>query len=164
MMRMYRYRIAPNPEYSDILHFFGVRFRRVRNAKIELAPYITKDNIHDFQAYKGTATNLNQIDNESIDYVYTDPPYGAKIQYLDLSTMWLAWLDLPVSDFEREQEIIEGGRLEKTQDEYSALMSESISELYRVMKYGRWMSFVFNDKNPYYWHTIVDTAEKAGFE
>ncbi len=164
MMRMYRYRIAPDPEYSDILHFFGVRYRRVSNAKKELAPYITEGNIHNFQAYKGTATDLHRVATESVDYVYTDPPYGAKIQYLDLSTMWLAWLDMPVSDVDREQEIIEGGRLEKTQEDYSALMSESINELYRVMKFDRWMSFVFNDKNPYYWHTIVETAEKAGFE
>jgi 16S rRNA G966 N2-methylase RsmD len=33
----------------------------------------------------------------SIDYVFTDPPYGAYIAYLDLSTMWNAWLGFPVS-------------------------------------------------------------------
>ena len=164
MMRMYRYRIAPNPEHSPVLHFLGVRYRRVTAAKKELAPFFTEDSFADFQAYQGSATHLNQIRDESVDYVYTDPPYGAKIQYLDLSTMWLAWLDLPISDFDREQEIIEGGRLEKTKEDYGELMRQSISELYRVLKFDRWMSFVFNDKNPHYWHTIVETAEKAGFE
>lgn len=164
MMRMYRYRIAPNPEYSDTLHFFGVRYRRVTNAKKELAPYFTVDKFKNFHVYQGSATNLDRVENESIDYVYTDPPYGAKIQYLDLSTMWLAWLDLPVLNADREQEIIEGGRLEKTKDDYNDLMAQSIHELYRVMKFDRWMSFVFADKNPSYWHTIVETAEKAGFE
>ena len=162
--RMYRYRIAPTPDISDILHFFGVRYRRVTNAKKELAPYFTEESIQNFQAYQGTATDLGNIQSRSVDYVYTDPPYGAKIQYLDLSTMWLAWLDLPVSDFDRRQEIIEGGRLEKSKEEYTGLMAQSIDELYRVLKFDRWMSFVFNDKNPYFWHTIVETAEKAGFE
>ena len=164
MMRMYRYRIAPSPGNSDVLHFFGVRYRRITSAKKELAPYFAGQSICNFHAYQGTATNLSQIPDECVDYVYTDPPYGAKIQYLDLSTMWLAWLDLPVSDSDREQEIIEGGRLEKTKDDYGDLMGQSIRELYRVLKFDRWMSFVFNDKNPYYWHTIVETAEKAGFE
>ncbi len=164
IMRYYRYRIAPNPTLSDTLHYFGVRYKSILNAKIELAPLINESNIHNFQAYQGTATDLNRIADESVDYVYTDPPYGAKIQYLDLSTMWLAWLDLPVSDFDRQQEIIEGGRLEKTKEEYSGLMAQSIHELYRVLKFDRWMSFVFADKNPAYWHTIVETAEKAGFE
>jgi len=164
VMRYYRYRIAPNPTISDTLHYFGVRYKAIINAKKELAPLINESNFHNFQAYQGTATDLNQIDDVSVDYVYTDPPYGAKIQYLDLSTMWLAWLDLPVSDFDRQQEIIEGGRLEKTREEYSDLMAQSIRELYRVLKYDRWMSFVFADKNPAYWHTIVETAERAGFE
>ncbi len=164
IMRYYRYRIAPNPTISDTLHYFGVRYKSIISAKKELAPLINESNHDAFQAYQGTATDLNRIHDETVDYIYTDPPYGAKIQYLDLSTMWLAWLDLPVSGFDRQQEIIEGGRLEKTKEEYSDLMAQSIHELYRVMKYDRWMSFVFADKNPAYWHTIVETAEQAGFE
>ncbi len=164
MMRMYRYRMAPNPEYPDILHFLNVRFRRVTAAKQELAPFFTEDSLYDFQAYQGSATDLHRIRDESVDYVYTDPPYGAKIQYLDLSTMWLAWLDLEITQADREQEIIEGGRLQKTKEDYGNLIGQSIGELYRAKKFDRWLSFVFNDKNPHYWHTIVETAEKAGFE
>ena len=160
----YRYRIAPNPATIEVLPYFRSRYNKIKAAKEELAPFFTAESMKDFQSYQGTATDLIGIRDESVDYVYTDPPYGAKIQYLDLSAMWLAWLDLPVSDFDRGQEIIEGGTLEKTRDEYSDLMGESIRELYRVLKFDRWMSFVFNDKNPYYWHTIVETAQKVGFE
>lgn len=160
----YRYRIAPNPATIEVLPYFRSRYNKVKAAKEELAPFFTAASMEKFQAYQGSATDLANIPDECVDYVYTDPPYGAKIQYLDLSAMWLAWLDLPVTDFDREQEIIEGGRLEKTKEDYSDLMGQSIRELYRVLKYDRWMSFVFNDKNPYYWHTIVETAEKAGFE
>jgi len=46
----------------------------------------------------GSALELNQfIDENSIDYIYTDPPYGGNIAYLDLSTMWNAWLGFPVT-------------------------------------------------------------------
>jgi len=34
----------------------------------------------------------------------------------------------------------------------------------RKLKFDRWMSFVFAHQNPAYWHLIVDSAEKAGFE
>src|SRR5690606_16207458 len=30
--------------------------------------------------------------------------------------------------------------------------------------YGRWVSFVFAQKDPKYWHLMVDTAERAGVE
>jgi hypothetical protein len=32
------------------------------------------------------------------------------------------------------------------------------------LKYDRWMSFVFAHQNPAYWHLIINSAEKAGFE
>ena len=36
--------------------------------------------------------------------------------------------------------------------------------MYRVLKFDRWMSFVFAHKDPEFWHLIIDTAEKCGFE
>ena len=53
---------------------------------------INEKTISNAQIIKGTATDLSFIPNESIDYIYTDPPYGKKIPYLDLSIMWNAWL------------------------------------------------------------------------
>lgn len=159
-----RYRIAPNPTLLNTLHYFRSRYQKITAAKKEMAPFFSNTTDEDLDVYQGTATDLGKIRDESIDYVYTDPPYGAKIHYLDLSTMWLSWLDLPVSDFDRQQEIIVGGRMQKTKANYNDLMARSIKELYRVLKFGRWMSFVFADKNPTYWHTIVETAQQAGFE
>ena len=54
--------------------------------------------------------------------------------------------------------------LNKSSEEYGELLTKSIKELYRVLKFDRWMSFVFAHKDPKYWHLIVDEAEKAGFE
>lgn len=36
--------------------------------------------------------------------------------------------------------------------------------MYRVLKYDRWLSFVFAHKDPEFWHLIIDTAESCGFE
>src|SRR5690606_29024671 len=96
--------------------------------------------------------------------IYTDPPYGSKIQYLDLSIMWNSWLDLEVTEQDYELEAIEGGEHNKTREDYSELLTESINEMFRVLKFNRWMSFVFAHKDPAYWHLIVEAAEKAGFE
>jgi DNA modification methylase len=162
--RYYRYRLAPEPAELDVMEYFQSRLKKVIAAKRELAPHIDKNTLYNAQVYKGTATNLERIPTGSIDYIYTDPPYGSKIQYLDLSTMWNAWLDLPVTDDDRSLEAIEGGRLEKDKEDYSALLGKSIEEMYRVLKFDRWMSFVFAHKDPAYWHLIVETAEKVGFE
>lgn len=160
----YRYRIAPSPVDIDILTYLEMRFKKVDAAKKEMQYFINQQTISHAQILKGTATNLSFIPKESVDYIYTDPPYGKKIPYLDLSVMWNAWLDLEVTEADYEQEAIEGGEHQKTKEEYNQLMAESIKEMYRVLKFDRWLSFVFAHKDPEFWHLIIDTAESCGFE
>ena len=162
--RYYRYRIAPHPNDIDVLKYFELRYQKVRNAKNEMQYFINDLTINNIQIIKGTATNLQGIPKESVDYIYTDPPYGKKIPYLDLSVMWTAWLDLEVKKEDYEQEAIEGGEHNKTKDDYNKLIAQSIKEMYRVLKFDRWMSFVFAHKDPEFWHLIIDTAENCGFE
>ena len=162
--RYYRYRIAPRPIEIDLMKYFKLRYKKVFNAKKEMQYFINEKTINDNQILKGTATDLKFIPKESVDYIYTDPPYGKKIPYLDLSTMWNAWLDLEVTEEDYQQEAIEGGEKYKSKNEYNELIAQSIKEMYRVLKYDRWLSFVFAHKDPEFWHLIIDTAENCGFE
>ena len=160
----YRYRIAKEPAFIDIITYFQSRFKKIVAAKNEIQA-LGKDTISEnAKILKGTATNLSFLKKESVDYIYTDPPYGKKIPYLDLSVMWNAWLDLPVTEQDYDMEAIEGGDHKKTKESYNELIAKSIQEMYRVLKYDRWMSFVFAHKDPEFWHLIIDTAEKCGFE
>jgi len=68
---------------------------------------------------KGTATRLTPIADESVDYIYTDPPYGSKIPYLDLSVIWNAWLEFPVTEEDYQLEVVEGGERHKTRNSYA---------------------------------------------
>ncbi|OUD15323.1 DNA methyltransferase [Thioflexithrix psekupsensis] len=163
-MRYYRYRIAPRPVSLDLMKTYEKKFSSMLNAKREIEPRINEQTVDNLQIIRGTATDLSFLKKESVDYIYTDPPYGKKIPYLDLSVMWNAWLDLPVSEEDYALEAIEGGEHEKTKDQYNSLMAKSIEEMYRVLKFDRWMSFVFAHKDPEFWHLIIDTAERCGFE
>jgi len=162
--RYYRYRIAPRPIEIDIMKYFQLRYKKVVDAKKEMSYFINDNTIDNIKVLKGTATNLSWIPKESVDYIYTDPPYGKKIPYLDLSVMWNAWLDLEVTKEDYDQEAIEGGENYKDKNDYNNLIAQSIKEMYRVLKYDRWMSFVFAHKDPEFWHLIIDTAESCGFE
>ena len=165
MFRYYRYRIAHESPDLEITSVFQSRFKKVLAAKRELMPVTTNERRTTLKEIRrGSATNLAWIETETIDYIYTDPPYGAKIPYLDLSTMWNAWLDLPVTPYDRSLEVIEGGDEKKTKAEYSELLVASIEEMYRVLKFDRWLSLAFSHSDPAYWRLIVDAAEHAGFE
>lgn len=180
VFRYYRYRIAKEPEFLDIGNHFRSKFKRVIKGKQELqySPYFynsyfyplnktiknREEAINGEKIFQADATNLKEIEDKSIDYIYTDPPYGAKIPYLDLSAMWNAWLDFPVDKKLREKECIEKGSLNKSRDEYISLMKNSIKEMYRVLKFNRWLSFVFQHQDPQLWQLLVDAAEEVGFE
>ncbi len=164
VFRYYRYRIAKSTVDIDITKYFELRYKKIYEAKKEMEYFINEQTINDIKVIKGSATKLNDIPKESIDYIYTDPPYGKKIPYLDLSTMWNAWLDLEVTEKDFKLEAIEGGEHHKTKNEYNKLISDSIKEMYRVLKFDRWLSFVFQHKDPEFWHLIVETCERCGFE
>lgn len=163
-MWMYTHRIAAKPCDLDFHKLLKDRFKSVLKAKEETETIITVDTIRNAQVIQGTATDLSFIPDESIDYIYTDPPYAKNIAYLDLSVMWNAWLDLEVSEQERQLEIIEGGELDKSKDEYKQLLAKSIKEMFRVLKYDRWFSIVFAHQDPQYWDLILNTAENCGFQ
>lgn len=114
--------------------------------------------------FQADATNLKEIESESVDFIYTDPPYGAKIQYLDLSLMWNAWLDFSVDNDLRQKECVERGLLNKTRDEYYDLMKQSLQEMYRVLKFNRWLVFCFQHQDPQLWRVLRKSAEEIGFE
>lgn len=122
------------------------------------------EKINGEKIFQADATNLKEIESESVDFIYTDPPYGAKIPYLDLSTMWNTWLDLSVDETLKEKECIEKGSLDKTRDEYYDLMKKSLKEMYRVLKFNRWLVFVFQHQDVRLWQTLRISAQNAGFE
>ena len=147
------------PLESVIKDFNGAMLKDRESKLDSLESKTNKDKI--FQA---DATDLKEIESQSIDFIYTDPPYGAKIPYLDLSTLWNAWLDLPVEQEIKEKECIEKGSLEKTRYDYYDLMKKSLKEMYRVLKFNRWLAFVFQHQDPRLWQILVDSAENLGFE
>lgn len=134
------------------------------NQRTNLDKENSSEKINGEKIFQADATNLKEIENESVDFIYTDPPYGAKIPYLDLSTMWNAWFDLSVDLAIREKECIEKGSLDKTRDEYYDLMKKSLSEMYRVLKFNRWLVFVFQHQDVRLWQTLRESARNAGFE
>ncbi len=163
-MLYYRYRIAKNPTNLSTIKTFKAKASNLFKAKQEISPRINNHTINNLQILRGDATNITQLANESVDYIYTDPPYGKKIPYLDLSTMWNAWLGFDVSVDDFAKEAIEGGSLNKSKNLYGDLIVKSIVEMFRVLKWNRWLSIVFQHQDPYFWTLIVDNAEKIGFE
>lgn len=167
----YRYHKPKQLVELNVWKNFSMKFGYILQGK-EKWNELTKDFsvAENLQVINGSALEISEyIEANSIDYIYTDPPYGGNIAYLDLSTMWNAWLFPEIFENKKinelkKVEIIEGGDLDKSQDEYSELFAKSFEEMGKVLKKDGWLSCVFAHKKLEFWNTIVESCEENGME
>lgn len=107
----------------------------------------------------GHSGKLSLADN-SIDYIFLDPPFGANISYSELNFLWESWLDVATSV---EKEAVENSSHGKTLNDYRALMSTCFKEAYRILKPGRWMTVEFSNTKASVWNAIQIALQEAGF-
>ncbi|HUT70867.1 MAG TPA: DNA methyltransferase [Desulfatiglandales bacterium] len=101
----------------------------------------------------------------SIDYIFTDPPFGSNIFYGDCSFLWESWLQEFTDDskeavWNKSRKPAQGG---KSLEDYKRLMLESFQEMYRVLKPNRWATVVFSNSDDRVWAAIQDAAQQIGF-
>jgi DNA modification methylase/transcriptional regulator with XRE-family HTH domain len=112
----------------------------------------------------GSATHLDAVRDASVDYVFTDPPFGSNIYYADCNLIWESWLGRVTDSTEeavvnRALTVDKGG---KSLDDYAALMKSAMREIVRVLKPGAWATVVFHNTDAGVWSAIRDAAVDAG--
>ncbi|MDA3168936.1 DNA methylase [Pseudomonas aeruginosa] len=107
----------------------------------------------------GTAATLPLADN-SIDYIFTDPPFGENIYYADLNFLVEAWHG--VTTDAKPEAIIDKFK-HKALPDYQHLMQRCFAEYNRVLKPGRWMTVVFSNSKAAVWNAIQVALQQAGF-
>jgi DNA modification methylase len=107
-----------------------------------------------------STTSLSQVNEGTMDYVFTDPPFGNNIMYSDLNFLWEAWLQVRTN---QSPEAIISNTQRKGLLEYRELMTAAFSEMYRVLKPGRWITVVFHNSKASVWNAIQESLSRAGF-
>ena len=100
------------------------------------------------------------IPDGSIDYVFTDPPFGENIYYADLNYLVESWYHVLTSS---DPEAIVDQAKGKAIADYQRLMQRCFSEYCRVLKPGRWMTIVFHNSRNAVWNAIQEAMLAAGF-
>ena len=107
-----------------------------------------------------SSTNIPQIPNDSIDYIFTDPPFGDNLMYSELNFIQESWLKIITNN---KNEAIVNKSQKKNLVEYQELMEKCFRENYRILKPGRWMTVVFHNSQNKVWTAIQEALTKVGF-
>jgi len=164
-----RYRPSGYSQVSQCLS--GVFY--VPSQTAELSPHYVLDGkikrlskVFAANRFAGTATvsvsdcASSGVNSNSIDYVFTDPPFGENIYYAALNTLVEAWHGV-VED--SSTEAIMDRVQKKTVHDYQGLMTACFREYYRVLKPGRWMTVCFSNSSNSVWRAIQEAMGIAGF-
>ena len=105
-------------------------------------------------------TDVSNIPNNTIDYIFTDPPFGDNLMYSELSFLWEAWLKVKTNN---NEEAIMSPAQSKGLMEYQGLMTDCFKECYRILKPDHWMTVEFHNSKNAVWNAIQESLNKAGF-
>lgn len=112
----------------------------------------------------GTAAHMPLADG-SIDYIFTDPPFGENLPYAELNFLVEAWHGVMTQA--RLDAIVDRAKenraAQKSVDDYRRLMADCFKEYFRVLKPGRWMTVVFSNTQAAVWNGLQTAMQEAGF-
>jgi DNA-directed RNA polymerase subunit RPC12/RpoP len=107
-----------------------------------------------------SACCLGQLPDKSVDYIFTDPPFGANINYSEMNILWESWLGVRTDT--REEAIVNKFQ-GKSYPEYEQILRDAFSEMRRVLKDGAWLTVVFHNSSEKVWGSLQRSLSQAGF-
>ncbi len=165
---------------NNVLHYFENRVKKaikgkkdyldsfnslfISNQDIQQVESIHKFTHQTFGYYllNEDTKNLSLAD-ESIDYIFTDPPYGDSVPYFEQSIIWNSWLK-KTPKYDNEIVISDSKKRTKNIENYSEDIESAIFEIFRVLKKEKFFSITFHSLSGLEWRAISNACLKAGFE
>ncbi len=161
------YYIAPVYYEWNVFELFNRKVEAALRSDEELfanrEPLLRQTKAQDVSYVLSSADRLSHLGDGSVDYIFTDPPFGSNIFYSDMSLFHEAWLGTK-TDNEREAVVHTTGKRKKgAADRYERLLSDAFTEAFRILKPGRHMSVVFGNSSGRIWGLVQRALRNAGF-
>lgn len=110
------------------------------------------------QVHRGSCVKTS-LKDQSVDYAFTDPPFGGNIPYAEVNFINEAWLG---EHTDASQEITISRAQNKGCADYEVLMREAFAELRRILKPNAKATVVFHSASAAVWNALHRAYEDAG--
>ena len=129
------------------------------NNTIKMKKHLNSRYSGSVQIFREDATKI-KLDENSIDYVYLDPPYSDIINYSQLNIVWESWLR---DSTDNKNELIVNDQEGKSIEYYENGMTEVFNKIYSALKPGKRMTLIFNHPKIESWVAIQNAIVRSGF-
>ena len=126
----------------------------------DVSSYLNKRDGTTRQIVFTSSSEKTLMPDNSLDYFFFDPPFGANINYSELNSLWEVWLKVLTNN---KPEAVENSSQGKSLEEYRQLMAGCFEEAYRLLKPGRWLTVEFSNTNASVWNSIQTALTEVGF-
>ncbi len=156
---------------NNVLSYFENRFKKIIKGKkdyLNIFKHNGELNLFHVQHdnnYKNLQNDIKalSIKDESIDYVFTDPPYGDTVPYFEQSIIWNSWLKLK-PDYKNEIVISNSKERDKGIEIFEKDINIAFSEIRRVLKINKYFSLTYHSLSGIEWKAITNACIKNGFD
>jgi len=157
-IKMGTYYVPPLIKDNNVLESFIRKVKKNHNSNKKIFKNIKNNTV---QIQSMDATQMNKIKTNSIDIIYTDPPYSDIINYSELNIVWESWLSLQ-SNYTNEMIVCEENG--KSLKNYFILFEKFLSEASRVLKINKKLIIIFNHPKIYHWSQLQKIIISSKFK
>ncbi|WP_299462977.1 DNA methyltransferase [uncultured Microscilla sp.] len=156
---------------NNVLTYFENRVNKIIKGKQD---YLTNKGLSNDQLSFGQRHNTSYqimshdakqlpLESDTVDYIFTDPPYGDAVPYFEQSIIWNAWLDFK-PDYSNEIVISDSKQRQKNQTSFETDINQAFAEIKRVLKPSKYFSLTYHSLSGLEWKTITNACINNGFE
>lgn len=166
------YWIPPKHFEINVWNCFENRYKRILRGKEEsnsIIEYKEAKEVNDLGIDSNVLlANVSVLDMSqiippnSVDYIFTDPPYGDAVPYLELDYLWASWMKFPMN-FEDEIVVSDSPLRGKNDEIYEKMLNAAFVEIFNVLKPGKYMTVTFHNTKIKYWNSLITAVVLAGF-
>lgn len=126
----------------------------------KIKDFVKAFNIENIGVVNVCSASNSLLKNNSVDYIFTDPPFGDNIMYSELNFIQESWLKVKTHN---QEEAIISSFYNKGINEYYYLMRKCFQDYYRVLKPEHWLTIEFSNTRASVWNAIQRSLQSVGF-
>lgn len=111
--------------------------------------------------YELSSAESIPLADATVDYVFTDPPFGSNLFYADMALFQEAWLT-GFTDVSEEAVVDRGIRKDRSARRYERMLTQALRECRRVLRPGGRVSMVFGNSTGRMWSLVQRSIQNAG--